>query len=116
MKRRVGWRVMRRIQKYISALWISGLVVIFLCGPVTYATPPTIYLIEKWSVNGTNGVLVHFDTDAHRTYTLQSTDRLGTNAVWIPIYTTPTNLAVASHYVIPDLRPGNHFYRLSVSP
>jgi hypothetical protein len=78
------------------------------------ATPPKISLIERWSVNGTNGVLIHFDTDANRTYTLESTDKLGTNAQWKGIFTISE--AVPGHFVIPDLRPGNHFYRLHVTP
>jgi hypothetical protein len=79
------------------------------------ATPPKISYIERWSVNGTNGVLLHFDTDANRTYSLQATDKLGTNAFWTNLYTAP-NLPFTDHYIVPDLRPGNHFYRLSVRP
>jgi hypothetical protein len=80
------------------------------------ATPPKISYIERWGVNGTNGVLLHFDTDANRTYTLQATDKLGTNMVWTNLYTTFTNLPFPNHYIVPDLRPGNHFYRLNVRP
>jgi hypothetical protein len=78
------------------------------------ATTPKISYIERWSVNGTNGVLIHFDTDANRTYVLESTDKLGTNAQWKGIFTI--SQVVPSHFVIPDLRPGNHFYRLHVTP
>jgi hypothetical protein len=73
-----------------------------------------ISYIEPWGVNGTNGVLLHFDTDANKTYTLQATDRLGTNAVWTNIYSAP-NLPFPNHYIVPDLRPGGHFYRLHVT-
>jgi hypothetical protein len=79
------------------------------------ATSPKISYIERWSVNGTNGVLLHFDTDANKTYTLQAADKLGTNAVWTNLYTAP-NLPFTGHYIVPDLRPGNHFYRLHVTP
>src|SRR5258705_13835617 len=114
MKRMVRWRVRRRFGTGAAAFAISCLVLALLFEGLTSATQPVISLIEKWSVNGTNGVLVHFDTDANRTYTLQATDRLGANAVWTNLYTTFTNLPYPSHYIVPDLRPGNHFYRLSV--
>jgi hypothetical protein len=84
-------------------------------GNLLTATLPKISYIERWSVNGTNGLLLHFDTDANRTYTLQATDMLGTNAVWTNLYTAP-KLPFANHYIVPDLRPGNHFYRLHVTP
>ena len=91
------------------------MVLLLLLEGLSSATQPVIYLIEKWSVNGTNGVLVHFDTDANRTYILQATDTLGTNANWTNLYSAP-KLPFTSHYIVPDLRPGNHFYRLSVTP
>lgn len=116
MKRMVCWRVRRRFDRGAAAFAISCLFQVLLFEGLTSATEPVISLIEKWSVNGTNGVLLHFYTDANRIYTLQATDRLGTNAVWTNIYTTPTNIVFPNHYVVPDLRPGNHFYRLSVTP
>jgi len=85
-------------------------------GNLLTATQPKISYIERWSVNGTNGVLIHFDTDANRIYTLQATAKLGTNVVWTNLYSTPPNTVFPNHYVVPDLRPGNHFYRLSVTP
>jgi len=88
---------------------------VLMFGSLLTATQPKISYIQRWSVNGTNGVLLHFDTDANRIYTLEATDRLGTNAVWTNIYTTPANTVFPSHYIVPDLRPGNHFYRLSVT-
>jgi len=115
MKRIVGWRTSRRFEKCVPAFFLCALVAFLLFGAHSYGTSPTIYLIEKWTVDGTNGVLLHFDTDANRTYILQATDRLGTNAVWTNLYTAP-KLPFTSHYIVPDLRPGNHFYRLSVTP
>lgn len=86
-----------------------------ILGGLLTATTPKISYIERWSVNGTNGVLVHFDTDANRTYTLQAAETPGTNAVWTNLYTAPL-LPFTGHYIVPDLRPGNHFYRLRVTP
>jgi hypothetical protein len=86
---------------------------LFLGGLLT-ATTPKISYIERWSVNGTNGVLVHFDTDANRTYLLESTDKLGTNAAWTILFSN--RWSTTGHFIIPDLRPGNHYYRLSVTP
>src|SRR5215470_14416052 len=114
MKRMVCWRVRPRFGSGAAALGIGCLFLVLLFEELTSATEPVIWLIEKWSVNGTNGVLLHFDTDANRTYTLQATDRLGTNAVWTNLYSAP-NLPFTSHYIVPDLRPGGHFYRLHVT-
>jgi len=111
----VGFRDRPKFGRESATIAISCLLFALLFKGLTFATQPTIYLIEKWSVDGTNGVLVHFDTDANRTYVLQSTDRLGTNAVWTNYYTAP-KLPFTGHYIVPDLRPGNHFYRLSVTP
>jgi hypothetical protein len=97
------------------AFCIAGLVLASLVERLIAATSPKISYIERWSVNGTNGVLLHFDTDANRTYALQATDKLVTNAVWTNLYTAP-NLPFTGHYIVPDLRPGNHFYRLHVTP
>ena len=76
-----------------------------------------IYLIELFS---TNMVLLHFDTDANRTYTLQYTDKLGTNgfasSTWSNLYRAPL-LPSPSHYIVPDYRTNKmRFYRLSVTP
>jgi hypothetical protein len=78
------------------------------------AASPIISYIERWSVSGTNGVLIHFDTEANKTYRLQSTDKLGTNAVWTDLFKADP-FPGPNHYVVPDLRPGNHYYRLSVT-
>ena len=111
----VCWRVRRRFGSGAAALAIVCLFLVLLFEGLAPATDPMISLIEKWSVNGTNGVLLHFDTDANRIYTLQSTDKLGTNAVWTNLFSSPPNTVFPSHYVVPDLRPGNHFYRLHVT-
>jgi len=115
MKRMVGYGKKSGFDRSGWAFAIAGLIFTLLLRSLALATPPTIYLIERWSVNGTNGVLLHFDTDANRTYILQATDKLGTNALWTNLYTAPT-LPFNDHYIVPDLRPGNHFYRLHVTP
>ncbi|HWV98926.1 MAG TPA: hypothetical protein VNZ64_04455 [Candidatus Acidoferrum sp.] len=79
------------------------------------AAQPQISLIEMYS---TDQVLIHFDTEANRTYTLQYTTNLlaKTNALWFALYTTP-NLPFFDHYVIPDTRNSpQRFYRLSATP
>jgi hypothetical protein len=115
MKRTACWRAGRGFIRCLLACCIAGLVLTFLVERLIAATSPKISYIERWSVNGTNGVLLHFDTDANRTYALQATDKLVTNAVWTNLYTAP-NLPFTGHYIVPDLRPGNHFYRLHVTP
>jgi|SRR5437868_2822113 len=81
------------------------------------ASSPVIQLIELYS---TNQVLIHFDTDANRTYTLQYTDRIGSNGLagstWSNLYRAPL-LPFPSHYIVPDTRTNRmRFYRLSVTP
>jgi hypothetical protein len=68
----------------------------------------------------TNQVVIHFDTDANRTYTVQYTDSLtttdGSPVIWSNLYTTP-NIPFPDHYVVVDTRTSpQRFYRLSVTP
>jgi hypothetical protein len=112
MKRTARWRSKRGFGKRASTIAILSSLLAF--GSLLAAPSPEISYIERWSVNGTNGVLVHFDTDANKTYTLQAADKLGTNAVWTNLYSAP-NLPFTGHYIVPDIRPGNHFYRLHVT-
>src|SRR5690349_672151 len=100
MKRMARWRMKRGFSKGASVIAFVTPLLIF--GNHLAATSPKISYIERWSVDGTNGVLLHFDTDANKTYTLQSADRLGTNAVWTNLYTAP-NLPFTGHYIVPDL-------------
>lgn len=81
------------------------------------SSTPVIYLIELYS---TNQVLVHFDTDAHRTYTLQYTDKMGSNgfasSVWSNLFKADA-LPFPDHYIVVDTRTNKmRFYRLSVTP
>ena len=91
--------------------------VLFLSVQGVRSTPPAIEFIEFYS---TNRVLLHFDTDANRTYTLQYTDKLGTNgfahSTWSNLFTAPL-LPSPNHYIIPDYRTNKmRFYRLKVTP
>jgi len=86
-------------------------------GRFARAATPTIYLIQTYS---TNQVLVHFDTEANRTYTLQFTDRSGSNGIagstWSNLYQAPLT-PFPDHYIVPDTRTNRmRFYRLSVTP
>ena len=80
------------------------------------AGQPKIDLIEAFQ---TNQVLIHFDTEANRTYELQYTETL-TNGVpsgkWTNLFVAP-NIPFPNHYVVLDtgLRP-QRFYRLRVLP
>ena len=81
------------------------------------ASQPVISKIELFS---TNQVLIHFDTEANRTYTLQYTLALkGTNGAassWSNLYVAP-NFPFSDHYVIVDTRTNKaRFYRLQASP
>src|SRR5438876_11452644 len=81
------------------------------------STTPVIELIRPLS---TNQVLLHFDTDANRTYILQYSDNIGTNGLasstWSYLYTAPL-LPTPNHYIVPDWRTNSvRFYRLKVTP
>ena len=81
----------------------------------TAAATPVISLIQRFS---TNQVVIHFDTDANRTYTLQYANSLPRNgaATWATLYTAP-NLPFPNHYVVNDFRTTRQrFYRLKVTP
>ena len=77
------------------------------------ASPPRIEYIEKFS---TNMVLIHFDTEANRTYFLQHTTNLSVAADdWEDIYEAP-ELPFPNHYVIVHYRTNAQgFYRLKVT-
>src|SRR4051812_29155954 len=98
---------------FAAAVIFVGLL---LCQPAGFGSTPEISLIEFFS---TNQVLLHFDTDANRTYTLQYSDHLGgtgTNApVWSNLYKAPL-LPFPNHYIVVDTRTNKmRFYRLSVT-
>lgn len=95
---------------------LSG-TLLLLCSVIRLtAAPPKIDYIEPFL---TTQVLIHFDTEANRTYELQYTETL-VNGVpggtWTNLFTAP-NIPFDNHYIIVDtrLRP-LRFYRLRVSP
>jgi hypothetical protein len=81
-----------------------------------WAGQPKIELIELFL---SNQVLIHFDTEANRTYELQYTETL-TNGVpggnWTNLFVAP-NIPFINHYIIVDTRTRpQRFYRLRVFP
>lgn len=78
---------------------------------------PRIDFIEPFLVTN---VLIHFDTEANRAYTLQYTETLPLSAAsvvsWTNLYTAPV-IPFANHYVVLDTAMRRQrFYRLVVSP
>lgn len=81
------------------------------------AEPPRIDLIELFV---SDGVLIHFEAEANRTYELQYTESLPTAGLpapsWKRLFTT-INLPFPNHYVYPDKRTAaRRFYRLLATP
>ena len=89
---------------------------VFLFSLSAFPAAPKIDFIELFQ---NDRVLIHFDTDANRTYQLQYTETL-TNGVpggnWTNLFVAP-NIPFPNHYVVVDtrLRP-QRFYRLRVLP
>lgn len=78
-----------------------------------WAGPPAISFIEPFL---TNYVLIHFETEANRTYILQSANSLSVTSQWSNMFTGPA-LPFPDHYVVLDPRTNQQrFYRLSVRP
>lgn len=85
-----------------------------VCGAV--ATPPSIDYVEPFLATQ---LLIHFDTDANRTYFLEYTETLQNGVpagAWTNLFTAPS-LPFVNHYIVVDtrLRP-QRFYRLRVTP
>ena len=97
--------------RLLAACWLS----LPLIGKA--APQPKIELIELFL---TDRVLIHFDTEANRTYELQFTETLAPNGTpagaWTNLYVAP-NIPFPNHYIIVDtrMRP-QRFYRLRVLP
>jgi hypothetical protein len=103
-------RVFRIIMTARYAAWFTLLL-------PAMAGEPVISKIELFS---TNQVLIHFDTEAGRAYTLQYTLALkgsnGAASSWSNLFTAP-NFPFSDHYVIVDTRTNKErFYRLQASP
>jgi hypothetical protein len=78
----------------------------------TLATDPHIDIIDRF---GTNQVIIHFDTDANRTYTLQHC--IGENSgVWSNIYTVPASPSPNHYVVLVPATNGSGCFRLAVTP
>jgi hypothetical protein len=98
----------------------SALIILLLLTAIFHenltAAPPVITLIRPFD---TNGVTIHFDTEADREYILEYTDHLpkpGEHLTWSNLYTAP-NLPFPNHYVILDTRTKpQRFYRLEATP
>ncbi len=92
-------------------------IALLLAGVVrAIAAPPKIDIIEPFL---TTQVLIHFDTEANRTYELQYTEILvngSPGGTWTNLFTAP-NIPFENHYIVVDtrLRP-QRFYRLRVFP
>ncbi|MBI3881218.1 MAG: hypothetical protein HY301_14285 [Verrucomicrobia bacterium] len=80
-----------------------------------FAAQPFIYDVETQPVN--NYVLLHLNTEANRTYTVEYADVLKhTNTVWLTLTVIPS-LPFENHYVIADTMTNSaRFYRLHASP
>ena len=82
------------------------------------AGSPEIYLIERFL---TNQILIHFNTEANRTYVLQYADSFtltstGVVAHWSNLFTAPS-FPFPNHFVIVDSGTApQRFYRLSATP
>ncbi len=101
-------------------------IALFLLISNTFGTEPRFHYIRKY---GTNQVIIHFYTDANRTYVLQYVDTLSchTNSMlcnsngvpmknWSNLF---TNVVVPFPYdftVVDATTNKSRFYRLSVTP
>jgi hypothetical protein len=108
----------------LRLLWLA--LVMFACLNFAKAADPHIYLITLF---GTNQVLVHFDTEANRTYELQYTYTMqcATNVTgcksngvpsggWRTVYTVAQE-RFPNHYIVPHTRSNAAgVYRLRVTP
>lgn len=95
---------------------LFGIPLLLTGGFCANAVTPKIDYIEPFL---TTQVLIHFDTEANRTYVLEYTETLVSGVpggTWTNLFTAP-NIPFENHYIIVDtrLRP-QRFYRLRVFP
>ena len=106
-----------RPSSYNSRINLCILAVLgFLLSSPAYPAAPKIDIIELFL---NDRVLIHFDTEANRTYQLQYTETLKNGVPggnWTNLFVAP-NIPFPNHYVVVDtrLRP-QRFYRLRVLP
>lgn len=99
--------------------WWAGMVS-GICFGAILNLPAAVPRIDYIEIYLQTNVLIHFDTEANRTYTLQYTETLpgaGTaGGNWTNLYVAPS-IPFSNHYIIVDtaLRP-RRFYRLMASP
>lgn len=97
----------------VAWLWVGTTLWL---GTGAWAATPRIDYIEPFL---STQVLIHFDTDANRTYFLEYTETLKNGVPaggWTNLFTAPS-LPFENHYIVVDtrLRP-QRFYRLRVIP
>jgi hypothetical protein len=99
---------------FVALTLLGACVLLLIVG--ARAGQPKIDLIQPFL---TNQVLIHFDTEANRTYELQYIDELaatGSSARWSNLFVAPLT-EFPNHYVVPDTRTSQQrFYRLRVTP
>ena len=79
-----------------------------------HAADPHIEKIERFGTNQ-NQVLIHFETPANRTTTLQATRSLRPPTEWTNVFVVPRD-PFPNHYIIFDAPTGPRFYRLRITP
>ena len=79
-----------------------------------HAADPHIEKIERYGTNQTQ-VLIHFETPANRTTTLQATRSLRPPTEWTNLFVVPRDPS-PNHYIIFDEPKGPRFYRLRITP
>lgn len=78
-----------------------------------HAADPHIEKIERFGTNQ-NQVLIHFETPANRTTTLQATRSLRPPTEWTNLFVVPSDPS-PNHYIILDVPNGPRFYRLRIT-
>jgi len=107
LAQKYGWRRSFRF----GGARLLGLAAIFIPLQLMAAEPPKIDHIETFL---SDQVTVHFDTEANRTYELQS--RAATNSAWTNLFVAP-RLPFPNHYIVVDSATNRaRLYRLRVTP
>ena len=95
--------------------WLGGSGLVSRAQLRHLAPAPRIELIERF---GTNQVIIHFDTEADRVYTLQATSALTFPTAptgWEDLFVAP-NLPFPNHYIVAEERTHpQRAYRLKVT-
>ena len=78
-----------------------------------HGADPRIEKIERYGTSQ-NEVLIHFETPANRTTTLQATRSLRPPTEWTNLFVVPRDPS-PNHYIILDVPNGPRFYRLRIT-